>query len=257
MSSSWPINAMAKIPIPGRKKPIHTIASLKELGLAANAHGWDDEIDMNTQCSSQWDSLVHWQHQPSALAYNGTKPTKEELSKDTTADNSMPTLDHWHARGGVVGRGVLIDYKAYAEAKGLNYSPVGVTRITIQDIEDVAKHQGLEFRPGDIFLIRTGFTEVIENFSVETLMGMAQGLVGIHGAEETAKWFWNKHFAAVASDTPAFEAYPPLKEDGSPGDQDGLGAFDASIICSVLMLCSPPSLLFEFVWNVHWRVLGS
>ena len=135
----------------------------------------------------------------------------------------MPTLDHWHSRGGLVGRGVLIDYLEYAKAKGIDYDPLGNYRITVDDIENVAKHQGLEFKPGDIFLIRTGFSESVLLEGLEGLQRLQFGITGVHGSEETARWFWNKRFAAAASDTPAFEAYPPVNEDGSPKGPDGLG----------------------------------
>lgn len=211
--------------------------SIQEAGLAP-AHGFDDVVSFNTQCSTQWDSLVHWQHQPSGRAYNGLKPTKELLSVDKTADNTMPTLDHWHERGGVVGRGVLIDYLEYARAKGLDYDPLRAYRITIEDIENVAKHQGLVFQPGDIFLIRTGFGDsVLDKGGLGAFQGLQGGITGVHGSGETARWFWNRRFAAVACDTPAFEAYPPVNEDGSPRGEDGLGESQCLHFRTVMFYC--------------------
>jgi len=220
---SLPINLLESVPMPGRKKPEHNIMTLQEAGLSAG-HGFDDEVSFNTQCCTQWDSLVHWQHQPSGLAYNGFKPTKELLSVNSTSENILPTLDHWHSRGGLVGRGVLIDYKEYAAAKGIDYDPLNGYRITVQDIEDVAKHQGVEFKTGDILLIRTGFADaLLSQHPGEVFSKLAVGLVGVHGSEDTARWFWNKHFAAAATDTPAFEAFPPLKEDGTVASLEDLG----------------------------------
>jgi kynurenine formamidase len=66
------------------------------------------------------------------------------------------------------------------------------------------------FQQGDIFLIRTGYTDAIgaeTQAEQEANMSM-DGLVGVEGSAEVAKWFWNKHFAAVAGDTPSFEAIP-------------------------------------------------
>lgn len=40
---------------------------------------------------------------------------------------------------------------------------------------------------------------------------------------ETVKWLWNKHFAAVTGDAWAFEALPPVKEDGSDAAVTELG----------------------------------
>jgi hypothetical protein len=42
--------------------------------------------------------------------------------------------------------------------------------------------------------------------------------IGLEGTEETVKWLWNKHFAAVASDTLAFEVWltkPPFSMESS------------------------------------------
>ncbi|KZL83084.1 hypothetical protein CI238_09323 [Colletotrichum incanum] len=222
ISLNWPLDSLNKLNIQGRKQTAHHVHSLQAAGLSQGL-GWDDELEFNTQGSSQWDSLVHWQHQPTGLAYNGFKPTQEELSATSTAENKMPTIDHWHERGGVVGRGVLIDYKAYTEAKGIDYHPMDGYRITIEDIEAVAAHQGVEFKEGDIFLLRTGATSIIDSPSPADFAKMAQvKLSGVHGTEETAKWFWNKHFAAVAGDANAFEAYPPLNLDGTEADMNGL-----------------------------------
>lgn len=81
------------------------------------AHGYDDEVEFNTQCSSQWDSLCHFHHQPSASGYNGVQTNIQELTQDYGNEDKemkLPTLNHWHNRGGLVARGVFIDYKRYA-----------------------------------------------------------------------------------------------------------------------------------------------
>ncbi|KAM0326257.1 hypothetical protein ACHAQA_006854 [Verticillium albo-atrum] len=222
ISLNWPLNALEHIPLPGRRKLAHTVMPLRDAGVSGGI-GWDDELHFNTQGSSQWDSLVHWQHQASGLAYNGWKPTQEELSRTSTAENAMPTLDHWHSRGGLVARGVLIDFVAYAEAKGIEFHPFDGYRITVEEIEDVARHQGVEFRPGDVFLLRLGSTDAFANPTPEGMAKLAQmRLSGVHGIEATAKWFWDKKFAAVATDANAFEAVPPVKEDGSVGSFEEL-----------------------------------
>lgn len=219
ISLNWPLNGI-KIPIPGRKITTHNVTSLSASGmLPPEAHAWDDEIEFNTQCSSQWDSLVHVQHQASGMAYNGFKPTQEGLtSPQSTSDNELPTIDHWHSRGGLVGRGVLIDFKEYMDSQGMPYHCLDGHRITVEEMETVAKHQGVEFRRGDILIVRTGITEIWENPTPEAFVKMQEGtLSGLHGTEETARWLWNKHFAAVAGDSQSCEAYPPLKPDGSVG----------------------------------------
>lgn len=120
---------------------------------------------------------------------------------------------------------MLIDHKRWAEANGKDYSPFSDKRITIQELEEVAKAQGVEFKQGDILIVRTGFTEGLGGKSgeeQEKLMGSHQ-CCGVHGVEETAKWVWNKHFSAVAGDAIAFETIPPVNPDGSPAGIEGLG----------------------------------
>ncbi|KAF5550120.1 hypothetical protein FPHYL_9442 [Fusarium phyllophilum] len=226
ISLNWPLNAMNKLNIPGRLAAQHKILYIPESMAALpfeQGKSWDDELSFNTQCSSQWDSLCHFQHQDSGLAYNGANPDKEALSIDSTESNKMPTLDHWHSRGCIAGRGVLIDYASYAEEKGIVFHAFDGNRITVEDLEACAAHQNVEFQPGDILIVRTGATEVVDNMNPADLGKMAAAkLTGLHGCEETARWLWNKRFAAAASDSNSFEAYPPLKPDGSIGGMKDL-----------------------------------
>jgi len=188
-------------------------------------NGWDDELNFNTQFSSQWDSLCHFTHSPLAsdpedtgATYNGFRPTKKGLESPlTTSTNPLPTIDHWHARGCLVARGVLLDYKRYIEEKtGEKYHPLDGHRITVAELEAVAEKQGVEFKEGDVLLVRTGYTEMLEAPTPEDFAKFAsQTLSGVHGAVETARWVWDHRFSAVAGDAHAFEALPPVGEDGA------------------------------------------
>ncbi|KAI0117427.1 putative cyclase-domain-containing protein [Daldinia grandis] len=230
ISLNWPLNAIA-FPMPGRRAPVHKQMTLQESGLSEGI-GWDDEIHFNTQLSSQWDSLVHWHHQPSGLAYNGITVNKETLAAPHTSVNTTPTLDHWHAAGGLVTRGVLIDYEEWAEKRAKTegktgeeavFNPLDGHRITVEEIEAVAKDQGVEFRQGDVLIVRTGLTEILQAPRPEDFRKLQnETIAGVHGVLETAKWLWNKHFAAVAGDSWAFEALMPLKEDGTVGSATDL-----------------------------------
>ncbi|KAH8733196.1 putative cyclase-domain-containing protein [Phaeosphaeriaceae sp. PMI808] len=224
ISLNWPLDGL-KIPIPGRIDPNHKVMTLAEAGLSTS-EGWNDEINFDTQRSSQWDSLVHWQDQKSKLAYNGIKVTKEALSVSTTGDNKMPTLDHWHERGGLVARGVLLDFKAWYEQNAVAAGksgaeaichPFGGHRINVADIEAVAKDQNVQFQAGDVLIIRTGMTETFAAPTADDFAMMQKvQLSGVDGTTAMAKWLWNQRFAAVASDNISFEALPPLQENREP-----------------------------------------
>lgn len=138
----------------------------------------------------------------------------------------------------MVARGVFIDFKKYADETGRSFNPFDADKITVEDIETIAKKQGVEFKLGDVIIIRSGFTEGLTGVSGEKqaeLMG-SHRVCGVTGDEATAKWFWNKHFSAVAGDMIAFEHIPPILEDGREGvvselvlHQYFLGLFGMSI----------------------------
>jgi hypothetical protein len=149
------------------------------------------------------------------------------LSLSCTSPLTTPQLD-WHERGGLVGRGILLDYKAYAASKGIKYSPFEHHKITVKDMEAIAEAQGTTIKSGDILIVRSGFTEDLGGASAEEqekMLGTHKS-VGVEGSEEVAKWVWDKGFAAVAGDAIAFEVLPPAKDgvDGA-GDIAGLGEF--------------------------------
>lgn len=62
----------------GRKEFHQKVVDLDSLGFKA----FDDEIYINTQSGSQWDSLKHFAHQKSGMYYNGL--SHEEGTKSIT-----------------------------------------------------------------------------------------------------------------------------------------------------------------------------
>lgn len=222
ISLNWPIGAL-RTPFFGRKGVHHKVISYENAGL----HAFDDEIEFNTQCSSQWDSLVHYAHQPTGLNYNGVSPSADDLVQPfgkLDVAETIPTLNHWHARGGLVGRGILIDYRAYAEEKGIKYDCFDAHAIPVHILEDIAKFQGTIFKRGDILIVRTGYTEDLSAASgdqQDVLLNTGKA-VGVAGNLETVKWVWNHHFSAVASDSPVFESVPTKFEDGTYGTERDL-----------------------------------
>ncbi|RDA88724.1 hypothetical protein CP532_4055 [Ophiocordyceps camponoti-leonardi (nom. inval.)] len=233
ISLNWPLNALSWFGPFGRKAPDHRILYLPDSmpGIPEHASAWDDELDFNTQSSSQWDSLCHVQHLPSGLSYNGFRPDAIALSKaSSTAENPLPTLDHWHARGAMVARGVLLDYKAYAEQAGVAFDPFAGDSISVADLDAAAAHFNLDFHPGDVLILRIGTTQALDTLHAESGAEAARATLaekqgrcsGLAGSEETARWLWNHRFAAVASDSFALEVVPPILPDGTQGGMDSL-----------------------------------
>lgn len=119
---------------------------------------------------------------------------------------------------------MLIDYKGYAATEGIEYSPFEAHKIRISDIETIAERQGVTFREGDVIMIRSGYTEALSGASDEEQQKMigTHRSVGVEDSIDAVKWFWNKHFSAVAGDTVGFEVIPATKDDidasGGPAD---------------------------------------
>jgi hypothetical protein len=123
----------------------------------------------------------------------------------------------WADNGGIVGRGVLLDYATWAEAKGKPVNCFEAQSIPLDDLLEVAASQKTTFRPGDILFIRTGWTRAYEKLSqteCEQLANYAAPpVIGVKSSEAILRWIWESGFAAVAGDQPAFEAYPCQDSD--------------------------------------------
>lgn len=176
---------------------------------------FDDHLVMNTQSSTHWDGLRHFAH------ITGRDPMEPRFYNNTTADeivgpNANDRLGIQNlAKHGIVGRGVLLDYKGWCEAQGADeFVGTGHQKaVTVKELEEVAKHQGIKFLPGDILLIRYGWTKgYLKMGTIQKQKWSGQGkdleLIGIENTTAALEWLWNTHFSAIASDSPTFECWP-------------------------------------------------
>ena len=164
----------------------------------------DDFLDnFYPQASSQWDALAHVKH-PVHGAYNGIP------DKEITGRGGMRLGIDNLARRGIAGRGVLADVARYHERVGKSIDFTTAKSIPLEDVQAALEDEGVELRAGDILLVRIGWTKFYLSASDEIKAELAKETVvpGIEGSERTARWLWNNHLAAVASDSPALEALP-------------------------------------------------
>ena len=119
--------------------------------------------------------------------------------------------------GGIVGRGVLLDYAAWAEVNGVTVNCFQTQSIPLSVLQQVAASQNSTFRPGDILFIRTGWTRDYERLSRAECQQLADykapPVIGVESSEDMLRWIWDNEFAAVAGDMPSFEAYPCQNPD--------------------------------------------
>ncbi|KIX04243.1 uncharacterized protein Z518_07797 [Rhinocladiella mackenziei CBS 650.93] len=165
----------------------------------------DDKLEFNTQNSSQWDSFRHWSF-PDGRFYNGV--TQDEVRDGISLRNGI----HEWAKRGIVGRGVLIDFYSYMlERHGKDWDPWMYHKVPVSVIEAIAKDKEIIFQTGDILFIRTGFVKRYQTMPLDELTEKMDQpeyhYPGLEGSKESLRWLWDSHFAAVAADSPGFEAW--------------------------------------------------
>jgi hypothetical protein len=108
---------------------------------------------------------------PSKTFYNGTKG-KDIVGPDANEKCSI----HYWAEHGIVGRGVLLDIWRYANAKGETFDPWEYHSFSYELLEACGRAQGIDIRPeaqggdilpGDILMIRGGWTSAYRGRSDE------------------------------------------------------------------------------------------
>ena len=151
------------------------------------------------------DVAQHFAHQVSRCYYNGLKHEDVPSSEDNG-------IHHWNDRGGIVGRGILLDYVRYAEKKGIKYDVMKRNAIGVDVLEDIAMEQGTQFKPAEVLIVRTGMTKWYNTASQaerdQKIMGGREANLewtGVEGSMKTVEWLWNHHFAAFAGDCISFE----------------------------------------------------
>ncbi|KAF7596556.1 hypothetical protein BBP40_000956 [Aspergillus hancockii] len=175
----------------------------------------DDILTFNTQTSTQWDGFRHWGNQDTGQYFNGH--SLEDLRISPAIG-----IDTWANNGGIIGRGILLDYATWAKTNSIPLTPFTTTSIPLSYITTILQENQIRTRPGDILFVRTGFTEAYNALSEEEEAALAArptpDFCGVENGPDTLRWLWKNQFAAIASDTPSFEPSPLVRE-GSPANQ--------------------------------------
>ena len=118
----------------------------------------------------------------------------------------------WVEKGGIVGRGVLLDYASWAESKQITVDHFSPYSISVDTLQEIANNQGTELQRGDILFIRSGWTKAFTQLPEEKKTALANHeappAIGVASSEKTLRWIWDIGLAAVAGDMPGMEAWP-------------------------------------------------
>lgn len=171
-------------------------------------HGDDHYDSFYPQASSQWDGLMHVGDYEHGF-YGGV--TVQELREHD--DKQRLGIDHW-ARRGIAGRAILLDVARERAARGRPIDCSSDDKVTIADLEAARMRAGVEYEVGDVWLIRTGWIGWYEQQEQPTRDALAAHMMkmklpGLECSEAMAEYIFDHHPAAVASDTPSLESWPP------------------------------------------------
>ncbi|MCJ1285523.1 hypothetical protein MMC26_004863 [Xylographa opegraphella] len=205
ISLDWPLNRPTR-PSYGRAPLQHEIRRRGREGRPVN----DDIVSFNTQSSSQWDGFRHYGYINEKRYFNGR--TDEDVR-----ESRVLGIDVWADNGGIVGRGVLLDYLDYAERHSVPVHPFTSQRIRLHHLKGLVDEQGVIFRPGDVLFLRSGFTAAYNALPLLEQEALARrptaDFIGVESTIDVLRWLWENRFAAIAGDAPAFESSPV----GGPG----------------------------------------
>ncbi|AVG41205.1 cyclase family protein [Achromobacter insolitus] len=188
----------------------------------------DDVLLMNTQYSTQWDSLAHMgsrfdadgDGEAEAVFYNGFRAGAEIRAAD---EDALAPAD-WArfpgpvagalgieqlAEHGVQGRAVLIDLEAH----------VGRTRTAVgyEALMRILDTDGVQIEAGDMVCLHTGFGDTLMAMNrkpdVARLHATGSGLDG-HD-ERLLQWIVDSRLACLIADNPAVELVRPVDLRGA------------------------------------------
>lgn len=118
----------------------------------------------------------------------------------------------------MVGRAVLVDAFKLRADDGRPLNPLDAEEYSVADLQGAIDRQGVQLKPGDFLLVRTGWLSAYLASSAEdkAFMGKRDNLrsCGIEPTREMAAWLWDSRVSAIAMDCPAAETWPWDMERG-------------------------------------------
>jgi kynurenine formamidase len=195
------------LPLDAFPQPMNPVRKPCSHHILEKGHANDDELHINTQGSSHWDGLRHYPYQKTLQYYNNI--TQADISG--TKKIGIQNL----AQKTITGRGVLLDWAAWAEEQGRQWDPFEAHEIPLEELIAVAHKQKSRFHVGDVLFIRTGWLRAYKTLPLSGKLSLPRrnirSSIGIQPSDEMLRWHWDNAFAAVASDTVAYEAWPSMK----------------------------------------------
>jgi kynurenine formamidase len=165
----------------------HGDAMRADGGSAAN-----DLLVMGTHVGTHIDALAHVSHDGKL---HGGADAAEELSGGGYPEHGVNTI------APMVCRGILLDVP---RTLGIDECEAAY-EITPADLAAASARAGVEIRPGDVVLLRSGWGRRFAE-GTESYLGKSTGVPGV--SEAGARWLAERGVLAAGADTIAFERLP-------------------------------------------------
>ena len=183
-----------------RVNPVHTMSSLDSPGWPVPGEEREggprmriaeDYLVLATHSATHWDALSHIHYED--RMYNDVPAA--EVNALGAQRNSIAAISNV-----VAGRGVLLDV---ARSRGVDWMQAGDS-VGCEELERIAAAQGVEIKPGDILLVRTGWwTKYRTDGDRDAALGSWPGI-----GSDCVEWLHEREIAAIAADNVAVEAEP-------------------------------------------------
>jgi kynurenine formamidase len=185
----------------------------------------DDQVTMALQYSTQWDSFAHvgsffdvmGDGRAEKVYYNGFRAGEhvvgprvyEPSAADAEGDRPAPgpfgarSLDISNfAVKGMQGRAVMVDLKRHF---GMERRAIGLA-----ELRQVIDADGIDIRPGDMVVLRTGFTEVLMAMDRQPDKQVLDATGCVLDGRDTAllQWVSDSRISALCADNYAVEGLP-------------------------------------------------
>jgi hypothetical protein len=122
------------------------------------------------------------------------------------------------SRQGICGRGVVIDWYAWAQTQGKQVDGTTAYAIPFSELVETLRHQGMsldDIREGDILIVRSGYIEQYESLPEDKAAALHELYktqkpenIGVEPSKELLGVLWEKRVAAVCGDSRSFEVWP-------------------------------------------------
>jgi kynurenine formamidase len=175
----------------GRLQPWHYASKTDRVPPAMSSV--DDMLVMHTHTATHVDALSHIYYE--GKLYNGFPA--EAVSRQGAPRNGVSNIRS------LVSRGVLLDV---AGQRGVEHLEAGEV-IPAAELDACARAQGVEVRPGDVVLVRTGWIKLLRSDRARFDEFAAPG-----PGRDVVQWFHDRGLVGLGADNVAVEVLPP--EDG-------------------------------------------